>query len=63
MPSKASRLFPAVRFCSFPPPLRRFKSSAEPMLAATARPRVAFSKDAVMIDSNENPLGPGPGRA
>jgi histidinol-phosphate aminotransferase len=29
----------------------------EPMLAAAARHQ-AFSKDAVMIDSNENPLGP-----
>jgi histidinol-phosphate aminotransferase len=31
---------------------------AEPMLAAAARPHQPMSKDAVMIDSNENPLGP-----
>ncbi|MFZ0319025.1 MAG: pyridoxal phosphate-dependent aminotransferase [Candidatus Sulfotelmatobacter sp.] len=30
----------------------------EPMLAAAARKRQPLSKDAVMIDSNENPLGP-----
>src|SRR5579863_10756182 len=30
----------------------------EPMLAAAARPHQPMSKDAVMIDSNENPLGP-----
>jgi histidinol-phosphate aminotransferase len=30
----------------------------EPMLAAAARAHKAASKDAVMIDSNENPLGP-----
>jgi histidinol-phosphate aminotransferase len=30
----------------------------EPMLAAAAAGRHPFSKDAVMIDSNENPLGP-----
>src|SRR5580658_3788081 len=30
----------------------------EPMLAAAARRHLPFSKDAVMIDSNENPLGP-----
>jgi histidinol-phosphate aminotransferase len=34
-----------------------FQAIAEPMLAAAARHR-PFSKDAVMIDSNENPLGP-----
>jgi len=36
-----------------------FHVVTEPMLAAAARRRVPFSKDAVMIDSNENPLGPG----
>jgi histidinol-phosphate aminotransferase len=30
----------------------------EPILAAAARRHHAFSKDGVMIDSNENPLGP-----
>ncbi len=34
-----------------------FQMVTEPMLAAAARHR-PFSKDAVMIDSNENPLGP-----
>jgi histidinol-phosphate aminotransferase len=34
-----------------------FQVVTEPMLAAAARHR-PFSKDAVMIDSNENPLGP-----
>src|SRR5271168_996468 len=34
-----------------------FQVVNEPMLAAAARRR-PFSKDAVMIDSNENPLGP-----
>jgi histidinol-phosphate aminotransferase len=34
-----------------------FQIITEPMLAAAARHR-PFSKDAVMIDSNENPLGP-----
>jgi histidinol-phosphate aminotransferase len=35
-----------------------FQIVTEPMLAAAARGSAAFSKDAVMIDSNENPLGP-----
>jgi histidinol-phosphate aminotransferase len=34
-----------------------FQIVTEPMLAAAAR-HPSFSKDAVMIDSNENPLGP-----
>src|SRR5580658_6007993 len=34
-----------------------FNIVTEPMLAAAARHR-PFSTDAVMIDSNENPLGP-----
>jgi histidinol-phosphate aminotransferase len=35
-----------------------FQIVTEPMLAAAARGRAPISKDAVMIDSNENPLGP-----
>ncbi|HEV3305304.1 MAG TPA: pyridoxal phosphate-dependent aminotransferase [Candidatus Sulfotelmatobacter sp.] len=35
-----------------------FQIFTEPMLAAAVRRRAPFSKDAVMIDSNENPLGP-----
>jgi len=31
---------------------------SEPMLAAAARTRLPHSKDAILIDSNENPLGP-----
>src|ERR1700688_1210201 len=34
-----------------------FRGMTEPMLAAAARRR-PHAKDAVMIDSNENPLGP-----
>lgn len=32
---------------------------SEPLLAAAARSKPPHAKDAVMIDSNENPLGPG----
>src|SRR5580658_4790532 len=35
-----------------------FRFTTEPMLAAAARPR-SHDANAVMIDSNENPLGPG----
>jgi len=30
----------------------------EPMLAAAVRRRLPHAKDAVLIDANENPLGP-----
>lgn len=35
-----------------------FRTMSEPMLAAAARPRAPHAPDAVLIDSNENPLGP-----
>lgn len=35
-----------------------FRITTEPMFAAAARRRRAIAPDAVMIDSNENPLGP-----
>ena len=35
-----------------------FRGMSEPMLAAAARHHAPHSADAVMIDSNENPLGP-----
>jgi len=35
-----------------------FQLMTEPMLAAAARHRLPHAKDAVLIDSNENPLGP-----
>lgn len=38
-----------------------FRISSEPMLAAAARRRRSVAPDAVMIDSNENPLGPSQG--
>ena len=60
MPSGNSSPFPAFipaslsRRCRPPP---RFRIVTEPMLAAAARHQ-PFSADGVMIDSNENPLGP-----
>jgi hypothetical protein len=33
-----------------------FQGMSEPMLAAAARTRLPHSKDAILIDSNENPL-------
>ena len=38
-----------------------FRIATEPMLAAAARRRRSIAADAVMIDSNENPLGPSQG--
>ena len=38
-----------------------FRITSEPMLAAAARRRRSVSADAVLIDSNENPLGPSQG--
>ncbi|HTS04998.1 MAG TPA: pyridoxal phosphate-dependent aminotransferase [Candidatus Eisenbacteria bacterium] len=38
-----------------------FRITTEPMLAAAARRRRSVAPDAVMIDSNENPLGPSQG--
>jgi histidinol-phosphate aminotransferase len=35
-----------------------FRVMNEPMLAAAARHRPPHAPDAIMIDSNENPLGP-----
>jgi histidinol-phosphate aminotransferase len=35
-----------------------FQVMTEPMLAAASRHRLPHSKDAILIDSNENPLGP-----
>ena len=35
-----------------------FHGMTEPMLAAAARHRLPHAKDAVLIDANENPLGP-----
>ncbi len=55
---KISRLFPAVHFYNSQPPLRR-SSSHRAHAGGRGAPKPA-SKDAVMIDSNENPLGPEP---
>src|ERR1700733_15804001 len=44
-------------FLQLSAPAAAFQIVTEPMLAAAARHR-PFSKEAVMIDSNENPLGP-----
>jgi histidinol-phosphate aminotransferase len=59
MPSRSISAFSRRSFLQISAAAAAFQMMTEPMLAAAARPR-AFSKDAVMIDSNENPLGPGP---
>jgi histidinol-phosphate aminotransferase len=59
MPAKSILSFSRRSFLQVSAAAAAFQIVNEPMLAAAARPR-AFSKDAVMIDSNENPLGPGP---
>src|ERR1700734_228271 len=58
MPSRSISSFSRRSFLQISAAAAAFRIVSEPMLAASARPR-AFSKDAVMIDSNENPLGPG----
>jgi histidinol-phosphate aminotransferase len=59
MPAKNVVSFSRRSFLQVSAAAAAFQIVNEPMLAAAARPR-PFSKDAVMIDSNENPLGPGP---
>jgi histidinol-phosphate aminotransferase len=59
MPSKNASPFSRRSFLQLSAAAAAFHVVTEPMLAAAQRRRVPFSKDAVMIDSNENPLGPG----
>jgi histidinol-phosphate aminotransferase len=55
MPSRNLSPFSRRSFLQLSAAAAAFQIVTEPMLAAAHRP---FSKDAVMIDSNENPLGP-----
>ena len=57
MPSANVSLFSRRSFLQLSAAAATFQVVTEPMLAAAARHR-PFSKDGVMIDSNENPLGP-----
>jgi histidinol-phosphate aminotransferase len=59
MPSRNISPFSRRSFLQLSAAAAAFQVVTEPMLAAAARKRQPFSKDAVMIDSNENPLGPG----
>jgi histidinol-phosphate aminotransferase len=59
MPSEKVSPFSRRSFLQLSAAAAAFHVVTEPMLAAAQRRRVPFSKDAVMIDSNENPLGPG----
>jgi len=57
MPSRSFSPFSRRSFLQLSAAAATFHMVTEPMLAAAAhRP---FHKDGVMIDSNENPLGPG----
>jgi histidinol-phosphate aminotransferase len=58
MPSRSLSPFSRRSFLQLSAAAAAFQMVTEPMLAAAARRRAPFSKDAVMIDSNENPLGP-----
>jgi histidinol-phosphate aminotransferase len=58
MPSKSISPFSRRSFLQLSAAAAAFQIVTEPMLAAAARRHRPFSKDAVMIDSNENPLGP-----
>jgi len=58
MPSQSLSPFSRRSFLQLSAAAAAFQMVTEPMLAAAARRRPPFSKDAVMIDSNENPLGP-----
>ncbi|MFZ0773401.1 MAG: pyridoxal phosphate-dependent aminotransferase [Candidatus Sulfotelmatobacter sp.] len=58
MPSRNVSPFSRRSFLQLSAAAAAFQIVTEPMLAAAARHRAPFSKDAVMIDSNENPLGP-----
>ena len=55
MPSQGFSPFSRRSFLQLSAAAAAFQIVTEPMLAAAHRP---FSKDGVMIDSNENPLGP-----
>jgi histidinol-phosphate aminotransferase len=59
MPSRSISPFSRRSFLQLSAAAAAFRVVTEPLLAAAARKRQPFSKDAVMIDSNENPLGPG----
>ena len=56
MPSRSLSPFSRRSFLQLSAAAAAFQIVTEPMLAAAARR--PFTKDAVMIDSNENPLGP-----
>jgi histidinol-phosphate aminotransferase len=58
MPIKNSSPFSRRSFLQLSATAAALQVFHEPMLAAAARRHQPFSKDAVMIDSNENPLGP-----
>jgi len=58
MPSRSSSPFSRRSFLQLSAAAATFRIVTEPMLAAAARVRQPFTKDGVMIDSNENPLGP-----
>jgi len=57
MPSRNLPSFSRRSFLRLSAAAAAFRIVTEPMLAAAARHK-PFSKDGVMIDSNENPLGP-----
>jgi len=58
MPTRSISPFSRRSFLQLSAAAAAIQICTEPMLAAAARPHQPLSKDAVMIDSNENPLGP-----
>jgi histidinol-phosphate aminotransferase len=58
MPSRSVSPFSRRSFLQLTAAAATFRMVTEPVLAAAARARKAAPKDAVMIDANENPLGP-----
>jgi histidinol-phosphate aminotransferase len=60
MPRRSALHFSRRSFLQFSAAAAAMQFVSEPMLAAAAR-RAAIPKDAVKIDSNENPLGPSQG--
>jgi histidinol-phosphate aminotransferase len=58
MPSRNFSPFSRRSFLHLSAAAAAFQIVTEPMLAAAVRAHRPFTKDAVLIDSNENPLGP-----
>jgi histidinol-phosphate aminotransferase len=58
MPSRSVSPFSRRSFLQLTAAAATFRLVTEPALAATARAHKAAPRDAVMIDANENPLGP-----